>query len=157
MAKEDLWVAGLGDETVYRNNIPLLAVLLLPVVEMILLVYAGSLLGFALTFGLLCLSGSIGSWLLRARAPANWMELMLSVQQGRQLTAPELLEPMLTALAAVLLIIPGFISDVLAVVVLVPWLRQSLAQRLAGSGYWVSGVDGRESGRGVIEGEFHRD
>lgn len=140
-----------------RTNIPLLAVLWLPFVEMVLLIYAGSILGFSLTFGLLFISGTLGSWLLRSRAPANWMELMMSVQKGRPLTAPDLLDPMLTALAAVLLIIPGFVSDALAIILLVPFLRKIMISYLLAHGLWVSTMSTQETSSQVIEGNFRRD
>jgi UPF0716 protein FxsA len=61
-----------------------------------------------------------------------------------------LLDGALRGAAGVLLIIPGFISDLAAVVLLIPYWRKRLVRRLSG------GFGGEPAGPPVIEGDFRR-
>ena len=61
-----------------------------------------------------------------------------------------LLDGALRGAAGVLLIIPGFLSDLAAVALLIPQLRKRLARRLS------AGLGGEPAGSPVIEGDFHR-
>jgi UPF0716 protein FxsA len=79
---------------------------------------------------LLILSWPLGAWALRSQGRAAWRRLSATVSAGR---APgrEVLDGALVLIGGLLLIIPGFISDVLAVFALLPPSRALLRRQLA--------------------------
>lgn len=103
----------------------------------------------------------LGSVLLRQVGMAN-LNRLREAQQGRVVPAPQqlLLRDMAVTVAALLLIIPGLVSDVLAVVFLIGPLRRLLGRVL---GVRVTGDAGSppperpaERGPVTLEGEYRR-
>jgi UPF0716 protein FxsA len=118
-----------------------------PLAELVLLLVVASRLGALATLALLLLGGIAGLGLLRGQQ----LSVLARLRRGLPSAGPflpELLDGALRAAAAVLLIVPGFISDGLALILLVPAVRRRLAQRLAAR----RGPEGPI----VIEGEFRR-
>lgn len=106
--------------------------LILPFAEIVMLVQVGHYLGFWLTLALLVLAAVAGINLLRwqnARALQR-----LSTPEMTAATGSDLLAGLLLSLAGVLLVIPGFITDGLALVLLLPWVRKPLAHWLLARG-----------------------
>lgn len=103
----------------------------------------------------------LGSVLLRQVGLAN-LNRLREAQQGRVVPAPQqlLLRDMAVTVAALLLIIPGLVSDVLAVVFVIGPLRRLLGRALGVRGVGDAGSpapDNRgESGPVTLEGEYRR-
>jgi len=134
--------------------------LLLPIVDLILLVKIGGLIGVLPTIALVLLAASAGGWLLRQQGLATLNRVRESVTRG-ELPAAQLLEGIILLLAAALFIAPGFLTDLIAVIGLVPPLRRWLAVQILRWGLLgvVSAPTPGRSGAGpkTIEGEFWRD
>ncbi|MGI5863196.1 MAG: FxsA family protein [Myxococcales bacterium] len=101
----------------------------LPFVELYLLVLIGERIGAWPTVGIVVASGVAGALLARRaglRVVRSWRD---ALAQGR---APEssVVEGLLALLGAALLVVPGVISDVAGVVLLVPPTRKIVAGRL---------------------------
>ena len=101
----------------------LLAFLLFPALELYLLFKAGAVIGaFNL---LLCLFASalLGIWVMRARGRIIMTRVSAELSQGR---APQeaMQEGMLLFIAGLLLILPGFISDAIGILLLIPFTRR---------------------------------
>lgn len=118
-----------------------------PLVELLLMLQVASWLGALATLALLLLGAVAGVSLLRGQRLSVLARLQRGLPPGGPLL-PELLDGALRAAAAVLLILPGFISDGVGLALLIPAARRRLARRLA------SGR--RAAGAIVIDGEFHR-
>jgi UPF0716 protein FxsA len=56
-----------------------------------------------------------------------------------------------TLAAAVLLLVPGFLTDLLALALLLPWVRSALARRI-GRAAFLRAAAGR--GPGIVDGTF---
>lgn len=101
--------------------------------ELFVVVKVAEAIGVLATVVLLLLSWPLGGWVLRSRGRAAWRRLSQAVAAGR---APgrEVLDGALVVLGGVLLIVPGFISDVIGPCLLLPptrWLmRRQLARNL---------------------------
>ena len=81
---------------------------------------------------LLLLAGwPIGGWLLRAEGRAALARLRDTLAAGRP-PGPGLLDSALALLAGPLLIVPGFVTDAFALVLLVPAARRGLGRWLVG-------------------------
>ncbi|HQQ63836.1 MAG TPA: FxsA family protein [Pseudomonadales bacterium] len=129
-------------------------ILLAPVVELWFLIHVGGSIGALNTIVLLIGAGMLGSALLRQQSFTMLMRLDDRLQKG-EMPAEEILEGALLTLAAVLLIIPGFISDMLAVPLLVAPLRRLLIRRYLASRHFRSHYTQQTTT--IIEGEFHRE
>jgi UPF0716 protein FxsA len=108
----------------------LLALLLLicwPVAEVFVAIEIAQAIGVLLMLLALVASWPIGSWLLRAQGRAAWRRLGEAAARSRP-PGREVLDGALIMIAGVLLIVPGFITDALAAVLLLPPAR-ALARR----------------------------
>ncbi|RMG58091.1 MAG: FxsA family protein [Gammaproteobacteria bacterium] len=143
-----------------------LAFLLVPLIEIYVLIQVGSVIGALPTVILVVLTAVIGVTLLRRQGLRTWMRAQEQLARG-MMPAAELLEGMMLMLAGAFLLTPGFVTDTLGFLLLVPAVRRLLIQRMMTSGRWQTGAGsfrddagtppftGGGQGR-VIEGEFSR-
>lgn len=141
--------------------------------ELTVMIEVGSVIGALPTVGLLVLTAVLGSSLVRSEGIKTLFSAQQKMQQG-EMPGREVMGGMMLALAGLLLIIPGFVTDFFGILLLQPWLRNRLADKLVGSrqfrmqmgGFQAqqspfgagqndgSGQDNR--GGTTIEGEFER-
>ncbi len=152
----------------------LLAVFIgVPLLEVVVFIEVGGVLGVWPTIAATVATALAGSLLLRAQGLATLMRARAQMDQG-QLPARELFEGLCLVLAGALLLVPGFVTDVLGLLLFVPpmrdLLRRFIAQRLAQSArhgrarVFVDGQEinpnawertkGKKGGGRIIEGEF---
>ncbi|MEU4803732.1 FxsA family protein [Actinosynnema sp. NPDC023587] len=99
-------------------------------VEITALVAAFGAWGFLPTLGLLVLGGVVGSVLMRregARTMAAFSEALRNRRQPHQ----EIADGVLIAAAGFLILVPGFLSDVLGLFLLFPPTRRLFSKRIA--------------------------
>jgi len=101
--------------------IPLL-LLLLPLLEIAGFVIVGREIGALATVGLVILSSIAGSLLLRHQGFGVMARVRTEMDAGRDPSRP-LAHGAMIVLAAILLIIPGFITDIFAILLLLPPVR----------------------------------
>ena len=97
-----------------------LGLLALPLVEIGLFVTLGAKLGLWLTLGWVVLTGVLGVLLLKSMALAGGETLRRGFREGLQDPLSPLAHRALVGVAAVLLILPGFFTDALGLVLLLP-------------------------------------
>lgn len=103
-------------------------VFLLYVIAEVAAIWAvGSVVGVLGTIGLLIAGAFVGSWLARREGGKAMRAFMATAQSGRN-PEKELTDGMLVALGGVLIMVPGFVSDVLGLLFLLPPTR-SIARR----------------------------
>lgn len=107
----------------------LLAILLLPLVDIASFVVVGPRLGVSGTLLLVLLSVMIGITVLRRSGLRAIQHLRGTLVDGRQ-AVPETIDAALMAIAGILFIIPGFASDILALVLLVPAVREAITRQV---------------------------
>ncbi len=100
----------------------LLLLILWPIAELVVAYLVAHQIGVVLTIVLLIAGWPIGAWALRREGAAALRRLSAALSEGR---APgrEVLDGGLILLGGTLLMIPGFITDVLALMLLLPPLR----------------------------------
>ncbi|HTP18282.1 MAG TPA: FxsA family protein [Solirubrobacteraceae bacterium] len=96
--------------------------------ELFVAIKVADAIGVLATVVLLLLSWPIGSWALRSQGRAAWRRLGAAVSAGRS-PGREVLDGALVVIGGVLLIVPGFLSDVLGALALLPPTR-ALTRRL---------------------------
>jgi UPF0716 protein FxsA len=103
----------------------MLALLLLiawPVAELYVVIRVAEAIGFLFTLLLLIAAWPVGWWVVRSQGRAVWRRLQVAVAEGRAPTK-EVLDGALVIVGGTLLIVPGFISDALALLLLLPPTR----------------------------------
>jgi UPF0716 protein FxsA len=103
-----------------------LLMIVVPLVETFVLIEVGSLIGPLPTVLLLLLDGVLGAWLARREGIAVLRQLSEDLKQGLP-PARHLMEGALVLVGAVLLITPGFTTDLVGMLLLIPFTRRRIA------------------------------
>ena len=98
--------------------------------ELFVAIQVADAIGVLETVLLLVLALPLGAWALRTQGGAAWRRLSAAVSAGRS-PGSEVLDGALILIGGLLLIIPGFISDVLGACALLPPARAPLLRLLA--------------------------
>ncbi|EQB9036567.1 FxsA family protein [Vibrio cholerae] len=100
-----------------------------PVIEIVLFIQVGGVLGVWPTIALVLLTAIVGASLVRSQGLQTLLTVQQRLAQG-QLPAQQILEGVMLAVAGVLLLTPGFFTDILGMLVLLPAPRAYLAKQL---------------------------
>ena len=103
----------------------LLLFVLVPIVEIYLFITVGHVIGVWSTVLLVIFTAILGTYLLRAQGLATLQKMQETLQQG-QVPAFALLEGILILLGGALLLTPGFFTDTVGLICLIPGLRSHL-------------------------------
>ncbi len=101
----------------------------IPVIEMYILILVGSQIGALTTIALVVLTATIGLWLFRREGFATLHNLQSKLNRN-ELPGRELLEGVMLLIGGALLLTPGFVTDSIGFVCLLPGLRKPLAEFL---------------------------
>lgn len=151
----------------------LLLFLLFPVLELYVFFKVSTAIGFFPALLLIIASSALGVLVMRVAGLATALRARESLQRG-ELPAEEMFQGLLLAVGGGLLLMPGFITDVLGLICLLPFTRRLIGRRLreraeaqamrqrAFSDDPFAGRPGAQGGTprqpNVIEGEYeHRD
>ena len=96
--------------------------IIVPIAELALLIQVGSWIGFWPTLALLVLDAVLGSMLMRSQGRAAWRRFNVAIEEGRA-PAREALDGVLVIFGGVLLLTPGFITDIFGFLFLFPPTR----------------------------------
>jgi UPF0716 protein FxsA len=115
-----------------RLFLPVLVVvfILVSVAEVWLLTAVGSRIGVLPTLAILVGEALLGAWLLRREGSKAWRALVDAYSTGR-LPSGQLADAALVLVGGMMLILPGFFTDILGLACLLPWTRP-LARRVVG-------------------------
>jgi UPF0716 protein FxsA len=127
--------------------VPLLLILW-PVAEIVVAIEVARAIGVVPMLLLLVLAWPLGAWAVRSQGRAVWRRLAIAVGEQRP-PAREVLDGALVLIGGSLMIVPGFITDALGLLCLLPpgraLLRAALARnlqsRLIMRAFRVTGVD----------------
>ena len=99
----------------------------IPLIEIAILIKIGSIIGAGYTIALVIGTAFLGVSLLRIQGISTLAKVQANIAKG-QLPATELIEGLILLISGVLLLTPGFFTDMLGFLMLVPILRQRLAE-----------------------------
>ncbi len=108
-----------------------LALLVVPLVEIYVLVQVGQVIGALPTIALLLLMSLLGAWLLRREGSRTWAAFRRALGTGR-VPAKEVADGALVVFGGALLLTPGFATDVLGLACVLPPTRAVLRRLLTG-------------------------
>ena len=100
--------------------------IIMPSAEMAVLIKVGGMIGVLNTVGLVLLTAVIGAWLLRQQGLATLLKASQRLNSG-ELPAREVAEGLILAVGGALLLTPGFITDTVGFLCLIPGTRHWLA------------------------------
>ena len=99
----------------------------IPLIEIAILIKIGSIIGAGYTIALVIGTAFLGVSLLRIQGISTLAKVQANIAKG-QLPATELIEGLILLISGVLFLTPGFFTDMLGFLMLVPILRQRLAE-----------------------------
>jgi len=135
--------------------------LVIPIMEVYLLIQVGSVIGAGWTVLLVVLTAIIGVNLLRQQGLSTLMRANQIMSQG-QIPAMEMMEGLFLAVGGALLITPGFFTDAIGFICLLPYTRRAIIRYLLLNSTITASYSvhqqkqSREESR-TIEGEYHRE
>jgi UPF0716 protein FxsA len=136
----------------------ILIFLVLPAVEIFLFIVVGEAIGALATIALVFGAGALGILLVRAQGLQTMRRAQASIERG-EAPVREAVEGLCLFIAGMLLIVPGFFTDILALLLFLPATRRvmarAMAARMTAMGAARRGGTARSSAAsGVIEGDF---
>lgn len=139
----------------------LILFLTVPLLEIYLLIQVGSVIGALPTVFLVVFTAVVGAFLLRMQGFATMRRVQATLARG-ELPAIEMLEGLVLLISGALLLTPGFFTDIVGFLCLIPPLRRCLILWLLENSFFGGGMSPPPSsddshGPRTIEGEFWRD
>lgn len=139
----------------------LIAILSLPIIEIALFILVGGWIGLWPTLALVVLAGTAGVMLLRAQGQNAVASLRQGVVQDTD-PSEKIVRGAMSVLAGMLLIVPGFLTDILALTLLIPQvqaaafagLRRRARMQGMGMGIAPSGPPQPANNDRVIDADF---
>jgi UPF0716 protein FxsA len=143
--------------------------IVVPILELWLIIQIGGAIGVVPTLALLLADALLGSLLLRHQGRGAWQRFNKALAE-RRFPGTEVADGLLIAIGGTLLLAPGFLTDIVGLVFLVPptraivrrLLKSMVARRIlvmvgpAGAAYGAASAGSRAYGYGKAEGRSNR-
>jgi UPF0716 protein FxsA len=107
----------------------LVLILLIPVFELFLLMNSSAAIGVSQTLFIVVVTALAGAYVLKVQGLATLDKMQLTLQQGG-LPTGALFETVFILIGGIFLLIPGFITDVVGILLLIPLLRRYILYKL---------------------------
>ena len=135
--------------------------IVLPILEMYILIEVGGFIGALNTIGLVLLTALLGLMLLRQQGFRTLLNARNKLMQA-ELPTEEIVTGIFLAVGGALLLTPGFVTDFIGFMCLLPFTRRFLMSFIATSFFDVSGFSHQshqkeEKQGNWIEGEYKKD
>ena len=124
--------------------------ILVPIAELYVILQVGDAIGAVPTILILIADSLLGSWLLRSQGRTVWRQFNETMAEGR-IPHRELLDGVAVIFGGAFLITPGFITDFVGLLLLLPPTRAAIrgfVTRRVGKRFWVLGAARRRRPRG---------
>ncbi|MDB5613856.1 MAG: FxsA family protein [Devosia sp.] len=136
------------------------ALIALPIVEIAIFIKVGQTIGLFPTLALIIGAALLGGVLIRQQGLSVLTQLRNNVSAGR-MPGKTIADTMMIGLAALLLVLPGFLSDFVALALLIPpvrsWIYRSLASRVTLVDTTAASYRRQDAPRGRIDGAIDLD
>jgi len=107
----------------------ILLILLVPVVEIYLFIKIGSQIGAFNTISLILVTAIVGIYYARYEG-LNTLKSGISQIIKNEMPVYEIISGAAIAFAAILMILPGFLTDFLGIIIIFPWTRKLLFKNI---------------------------
>ena len=123
----------------------ILLILLVPIVEIYLFIKIGSQIGAFNTISLILITAVIGIYYARYEG-LNTLRSGMNQIIKNETPVYEIISGAAIAFAAVLMILPGFLTDFLGIIIIFPWTRKLLFKNIK--------INKQKKEKNFIEGEY---
>lgn len=100
-----------------------------PILEILVLIQVGKAIGGINTVLLLLVTALIGATMVRSQGMRSWQKAQLKMASG-ELPGREIADGVMIFIAGLMFVTPGFITDIFAIALLLPPVRQVIGQAL---------------------------
>jgi len=100
----------------------LLLFILIPAIEISIFIWTGSKIGGLAVFLLIILTGVIGAALVKKQGIETWRSAQLSMY-NHEIPKRQIMDGICLILGGILLITPGFVTDIAGFLLVLPWTR----------------------------------
>lgn len=100
----------------------ILLLIIIPALEISILIFSGNTIGLLPTILLMIATGFIGAWLAKTQGLKAFADAQLQMSRG-QLPGESILDGLCILVGGIFLLTPGFITDILGIVLLLPATR----------------------------------
>jgi UPF0716 protein FxsA len=135
--------------------LPVLLILfiLVPIAELYVIIQVGEAIGVLPTIAILVADSILGSLLMRAQGRAAWRRFNAAVSEGR-IPTREVLDGVLVIAGGLALLTPGFLTDIVGVLFLLPPTRAVIRRLFLGRLAARMAVTGASWGAGQVASRF---
>ena len=126
-------------------NTVLLLILLVPIIEIYLFIKIGSQIGAFNTISLIFITAVVGLYYARYEG-LNTLRSAIKQIVKNEIPIYEIISGAALAFAAILMILPGFLTDVIGLLIIFPWTRKILLRNIPKKNY--------KKRKNFIEGEY---
>ena len=126
-------------------NTVILLILLVPIIEIYLFIKIGSQIGALNTICLIFITAVIGIYYAKYEG-LNTLRSGVSQILKNEIPIYEIISGAALALASLLLILPGFLTDIIGLLIIFPWTRQIFFKKISKKNY--------KNKKNFIEGEY---
>ena len=126
-------------------NSVILLILLVPIVEIYLFIKIGSQIGAFNTISLIFITAIIGIYYAKYEGLNTLKSAIKQIVQN-EIPIYEIISGAALAFAALLMILPGFLTDVIGLLIIFPWTRKIFLKKISKKNY--------KNKKNFIEGEY---
>ena len=126
-------------------NTVLLLILLVPIVEIYLFIKIGSQIGAFVTIFLIFITAIIGLYYAKYEG-LNTLKSAIKQIIKNEIPVYEIISGAALAFAAILMILPGFLTDAIGLLIIFPWTRQIFFKKISKKNF--------KNKKNFIEGEY---
>lgn len=107
----------------------LLAILIIPAIEIGVFIWIGGLTSPWFVITMIILTGIVGAWLAKLQGLETWRRARLAMNIG-QVPGREIIDGICILIGAIFLMAPGFITDIVGFLLLIPLTRNFFTNQL---------------------------
>ncbi|MDO6486834.1 FxsA family protein [Colwellia sp. 6_MG-2023] len=103
--------------------------IIIPIIEITVLMQVGELIGAWPTIAIVILSAWLGAKYVRHQGLATLQSVQTKMAEG-EMPSGEIVTALVLLIAGILLVTPGFVTDIFGLLLLIPNVRQALASKV---------------------------
>ena len=126
-------------------NSVILLILLVPIIEIYLFIKIGSQIGAFTTISLIFITAIVGLYYAKYEG-LNTMRSAIKQIVRNEIPIYEIVSGAALAFAALLMILPGFLTDIIGLLIIFPWTRKMFLKKISKKNY--------KNKKNFIEGEY---
>ncbi len=126
-------------------NSVILLILLVPIIEIYLFIKIGSQIGAFNTISLIFVTAIIGVYYAKYEG-LNTLKSAIKLMVQNEIPIYEIISGAALAFAALLMILPGFLTDIIGLLIIFPWTRKMFFKNIPKKNY--------KNKKNFIEGEY---